>query len=364
MYSSRFIYSFFLFLILNLGAWSQTTVDLASQSKRIDFSGFPFTRPVKIGTTNPTSCSIGDLFFKSDASPGSNLLACVGSDTWQALGAGLPSQSGAIERLLSSNGINASWVLLGGDVSGTPLSLRVDKLLNRPLDTTAPVTGSALIWNGTAWAPAASPNGSVAVALDGTALANRGLLNIIGGSGILTSLTDTGTRIDFQQNLDTAVVLTREVHRSNSELLCSSAGASATAYTCSLSFPLTAYVSNMVLYWKPDVNAAGGATTLKIGSLDAKPVKLADGTTNPEASNINAGSLYPVWYDGTSFRMISVLPPPAPVPPNQGLLANRPTCTVAIRGELWFVEGPTGTKDEYAVCAKNASNAYDWRIIY
>lgn len=364
MYISRFIHGFFLFLILSLNAWSQTTVDLAAQSKRIDFSGFPFTRPVKTGTTIPMSCAIGELFFKSDASPGSNLFACVGTDIWQTLGSGIPSQGGAFERVLSSNGINASWVLLGGDVSGTPSSLRVDKLLNRPIDATAPVTGSALIWNGAAWAPAASPNGSVAVALGGTSLANRGLLNIIGGAGILTSLTDTGTRIDFQQNLDTAVVLTRAVHRSNSELVCSSASASATAYTCSLSFPLTAYVSGMVLYWKPDINAAGGAITLKIGTLAASPVKLADGATDPQASNINAGSLYPVWFDGSSFRMISVLPPAAPVPPSQGLLANRPTCAVAIRGKVWFVEGPNGTKDEYAVCAKNASNAYDWRTIY
>jgi hypothetical protein len=358
MHLIRFINLLLLILVLRGAVLSQTVVDLPSQSRRIDFSTFPFTRPVKTGTATPSSCTIGDLFFKSDAVPGANLMACVGANTWQVLGSSLPAQANAIERVLSSDGVNANWTLLGGDVTGTPAVLTVSKLLNRPLATTAPTTGFALVWDGTAWTPAAAPNGAVGLALEGTTLATRGLLNFVGGVGIITALTDTGTRVDIQQSLDTAVILTRDEYRSSSALACNSASTSDTTYTCTLSFPLLSYPTGSVFFWKPDVDAAGGAITLQIGSLAAIDVKLSDGTTNPTANHIKAGRMYPVWYDGTSFRLITL------DAPKQGLLAGRPTCSSQNRGAVWLVEGPNGTKDEMAVCAKNDTDVFDWRVLY
>jgi hypothetical protein len=76
-------------LLLSAGlANAQTQVDLQSQSKNIDFSGAAATRPVKTGTSLPSNCSVGELFFRIDASPGGNLYGCTATNTWSQLGSG------------------------------------------------------------------------------------------------------------------------------------------------------------------------------------------------------------------------------------------------------------------------------------
>ena len=45
----------------------------------------------------------------------------------------------------------------------------------------------------------------------------------------------------------------------------------------------------------------------------------------------------------------------------------RPICDTDdtdARGTFWFIQGAAGIKDSVAVCAKDAANAYAWRIIY
>ena len=66
-----------------LASYGQTTqINLATQGKNIDFTGAPFTRPMKTGTALPATCSPGDLFFKTDAVAGQNLYACTAVNTW------------------------------------------------------------------------------------------------------------------------------------------------------------------------------------------------------------------------------------------------------------------------------------------
>ena len=67
---------------------AQTTVDLRTQSKTVDFTAAAFTRPIKTGVTPPASCAVGDLFFDTDAAPGANLSACVAPSTWSPLVSG------------------------------------------------------------------------------------------------------------------------------------------------------------------------------------------------------------------------------------------------------------------------------------
>lgn len=81
-------------LLLAAGlAKAQTKVDLRSQSKSVDFSGAPFTRPVKTGAFLPSNCAVGELFFRIDASPGGNLYGCTAANTWSQLGGGGGSSS-------------------------------------------------------------------------------------------------------------------------------------------------------------------------------------------------------------------------------------------------------------------------------
>lgn len=43
---------------------------------------------------------------------------------------------------------------------------------------------------------------------------------------------------------------------------------------------------------------------------------------------------------------------------------TRPTCDASTRGTSWFDEGGAGVADSFAICAKDAADAYDWRTIY
>lgn len=66
---------------------------LAAQSKfvgRLDATTSPNTAPMQVGTSLPAACSVGDLFYKTDATAGQNLYGCTSTNTWtqQAGGGG------------------------------------------------------------------------------------------------------------------------------------------------------------------------------------------------------------------------------------------------------------------------------------
>lgn len=70
------------------GLLAQTQLDLRSQSKQVDFSLAPSTRPAKTGTSLPAVCSVGELFFRTNATPGQNLFGCTAANTWMQLSGG------------------------------------------------------------------------------------------------------------------------------------------------------------------------------------------------------------------------------------------------------------------------------------
>lgn len=275
------------------GVVAQTQVDLRTQTKMVDFSGAPSTRPVKTGTTLPALCSIGDLFFNTAAAAGANLYACVTVNVW-ALETG------------------------GGTGDG----------------------------------------GSLTIEADGTVVGTRPIGNFVTGFGILNTLSDTGAQINIQHAVDTAVILTKASAQSGAPVLCAPTSGSATTFTCSMSPTLTAYTTGMALAWKPDVSGTGSAITLNIDTLGAKPVKLADGTTDPTSVDVIVGRLYNIWYDGAVFRMI------APLPVTGILGAAQPACAAPLRGRLWLAVGATGVKDTLSVCAKDAADSFAWRTLF
>jgi len=187
---------------------------------------------------------------------------------------------------------------------------------------------------------------------------SRSILDLSSGPGVILATTDTGQSILIQTSLDTAVVQTRSSEQSGAVLLCASTSGSGSTYTCFLAPTISTYTAGMLLHWKPDANGTGGATTLNVDTLGAAAVKLADGVTDPAAGEIEAGRVYEIWYDGTSFRLLN---------PNitPGVLGEaQPACGVGVRGRQWFVAGVTGVKDSLSVCAKDTSNVYAWRPLY
>jgi hypothetical protein len=85
---------------------AQTQVDLKTQTKDVDFSGAPTTKPVKAGTALPATCGAGELFFKTNAAPGGNLYLCTAANTWTP--SGLSSASQATDFLVTAAGASAT----------------------------------------------------------------------------------------------------------------------------------------------------------------------------------------------------------------------------------------------------------------
>ncbi|HWR53422.1 MAG TPA: hypothetical protein VN428_20110 [Bryobacteraceae bacterium] len=149
-------------IALTVCAAGQTLVDLRTQGKNVDFSGAASTRPFRTGTVIPSSCNVGEAFFKTDAQPGRNLFACTGTDVWTLESGGMPEAPGEAGRVLASDGVASSWTAIGGDAAGTPAALRVERVQGRRVSDSEPADGQVLRWNAAAaqWEPQAAAGGS------------------------------------------------------------------------------------------------------------------------------------------------------------------------------------------------------------
>ncbi|MBN8730700.1 MAG: hypothetical protein J0L64_09180 [Acidobacteria bacterium] len=64
---------------------AQTQIHGGQQIRNADWSSMPYTKPVKVGSALPATCSAGEMFWLSTATPGANLHGCVSANTWMAL---------------------------------------------------------------------------------------------------------------------------------------------------------------------------------------------------------------------------------------------------------------------------------------
>ncbi|MGB7759255.1 MAG: hypothetical protein WBL61_05470 [Bryobacteraceae bacterium] len=254
-------------------AAGQTQIDLSTQAKNV---------PIKAGTSLPSTCAVGQIFFMTSAPTGANLYGCTAVNTWSAQG----GQPGA-----------------GAMMQGTLASMPATCTVGQTYFATDASAGANLYGCPTAntWV---SEGGSQTIDSNGVTVGSRPTTNFLTGAGLISVITDTGTEINIQSALDTAIVATLPAEQTGYDLLCSADSGSATTYECSMTPTATAYATGMVLHWIPDVNGAGGATTLNVDSLGATRVKEADGVTDPSATDIVAGSMREVWYDGVGFRLL------------------------------------------------------------
>ncbi len=132
---------------------AQTRIDLRTQGKSVDFSLASSTLPSQTGAVLPSTCQVGATFILTTSLSGQNWYICTATNVWTVQGTTLPSQTGNSGALLTTNGTALSWNPLGGDISGAPGSISVNKLLGRRLNTVAPTTGQFLSWDGTQWSP-------------------------------------------------------------------------------------------------------------------------------------------------------------------------------------------------------------------
>ena len=329
-------------LLWGVSVFAQTKVSLRDQAREVDFSGAVSTRPLKSGTVLPAICSVGDMYFRTNANPGSNIHICVGTNTWMvASGNSLPSASGQDGRVLTGASGAVAWAELTGDVTGAASAMRVHKLQNRTVASTAPASGQALAWNGTLqqWEPqtiggGGGGGGSMSIQSDGSLVGTRSTLNVASGFGVLNVLSDNGNAVVWQPQVDTAVIQSKASAQSGTVQTCFSSSASVVSYTCGMTPALTGYTTGMVVNWRPDVTGTGGNVTLNIDMLGARPVKLADGITNPAVGDLAATRMFPVWYDGASFRLMS----------SPGAIGGGGGGSTTMKESRYF---PVGWRDQY-----------------
>jgi hypothetical protein len=65
-----------------------------------------------------------------------------------------------------------------------------------------------------------SGSGSVTIENDGTVVGTRPVENFVHGTGLVTILSDTGTRVNIQQSVDTAVIQSKVSEQSGATVLC------------------------------------------------------------------------------------------------------------------------------------------------
>ena len=75
---------FALFFIASAIALGQPkSISNVSTTAPVAFGSALTTKPVKVGTSAPGTCSVGELFFDSDATAGINLFGCTATNTWK-----------------------------------------------------------------------------------------------------------------------------------------------------------------------------------------------------------------------------------------------------------------------------------------
>ena len=153
------------------------------------------------------------------------------------------------------------------------------------------------------WTVVSSTGGGITVKASGITVGLRNTINIIPGTGIIPIVTDTGSQINIQIPIDTAVTDTRLNAASGADLLVVPASGSGTAYIGCPSGVTPPLTSGMVVHLVPDVSSTGGASTLNYCGTSAVAFMEADGSTNLTASDLVAGRQRDVWYDGTRWRL-------------------------------------------------------------
>jgi hypothetical protein len=203
--------------------FSQTTVNLLNQGKNFDFSSFPFTRPVTVGTALPSTCQVGQLFFNSAAAAGVNLYACTATNVWTleggSGGSGGSGNSGSGASMASQLGdfattLSSGTLTIGSGCSvSTPCNVRVGNTVysfRSPATVTVTGSSSGLIFIYVDSAGNLTAGSSVALSCSGCVYV-AGIVAFPSGSVPLFNWSVTsgnlvgGSAVDFRSFLSTKV---------------------------------------------------------------------------------------------------------------------------------------------------------------
>ncbi len=259
---------------------AQTKLNIRTQTQSADMSAIGPTKPFQTGSALPSSCTSGQAYFLTNATPGSNLYGCTATGVWTQIAggggggtSGVRTAAGSTDTLQTGdNGKNVVYTGTG------QVAVSLPQAGNSSMNSTWKV----FLFNGSSGNVTVTPavstiDGASSILLpplqglslwsDGTNYYSSGTL-LQPGAGVQI--------INRQLSADTAVVLSVSDFQAGTPVDCFSSGGNPTAYTCSTSSTFPGYVNGMRLYWQPDA-ACTGAPTLSVNGLAAVQIRKAGG---------------------------------------------------------------------------------------
>lgn len=77
-------------------SFAQTQINLPKQSRDVDFSNAPSTKPAQTGTALPANCSTGQMFLSLSSTAGQNVYVCTSTNVWSLESGGSGSGSTSV----------------------------------------------------------------------------------------------------------------------------------------------------------------------------------------------------------------------------------------------------------------------------
>src|SRR5271165_3658588 len=181
-------------LASGVGLWSQTQVDLRTQSREVDFSAAQSTKPAKTGPSLPVACGVGEAFFLTTAQPGSNWFLCTATNIWSLQGGG--GGSGG----MVNNANDVRFLLT--KTSSTVLTLNGTMSTSNPAVIFGGTTAYKFTAPSTITVSGTASTGAVRVCFDpttGQVSLYHNLAAAVTGSGDLAGHVFTGTSCPYAQ---------------------------------------------------------------------------------------------------------------------------------------------------------------------
>lgn len=288
--------------ILISAASAQTTVPIngtASFSGTVDASAATRTAPVKVGTTAPATCTVGDFFYDSDATVGQNIYSCTSTNTWTLEGGGVAGDNAIPAYATDSS---------GGGFTLTPCScdyIQIKRFATGVTPVLADYTAGAWVLIRPmrpmgAWSAATTYKTDQRVTYAGSTYRSYANGNI--------------NHAPYSQSGDWELV----VGKGTGPITLDDTSSSTTAYTATVTQANEAYDGGGTCFDDYEIcvgqtatlvvnNANSGTTpTITINSLAAKTIVQYDGTA-VIAGQIPAGTASSIWWDGTNWRLSTPL---------------------------------------------------------
>jgi hypothetical protein len=246
----------------------------AASGGTLNISSAAHSTPAKVGLAGnkPTTCSVGELYFASDASAGQNILGCTASNTWTQQG----GSSGGVTSIFGRTG---AVVAAAGDYTAAQVTNAVSTL-----------------------ASYSSPSWLTAITFGGTTLNSTG--------GMLYNNTGTGnTQLIFKNSSSQATNGTGPLLFQNNAGTVMSfinwdggfAEGDGTNYKISLDGATAALSSDAILAWHSQNNVFAGTIDTGLARGSAGVLTVTNGSSG--YGTLNAGALQ---VQGTPLAAVAI----------------------------------------------------------